>query len=85
MFPARRLFGGLNPNRWVAAATVVSVALQLSCIVLTPVRDLLGLVELPSLVLLCVCAALLVTFALGEVIVRGLRGAAARHVLALSR
>jgi hypothetical protein len=36
-------------------------------------------------VLLSVSAALLITFALGEGILRGLRGAAARHVLALSR
>lgn len=85
MFPARRLFGGLNPNRWVAAATVVSVALQLSCIVFAPVRELLGLVELPTSLLLSVSTALLLTFVLGEVILRGLRGAAARHVLALSR
>ena len=85
MFPARRLFGGLNPNRWVAAATVVSVALQLSCIVFAPVREMLGLVELPASLLLSVSAALLLTFALGEVILRGLRGAAARHVLAFSR
>lgn len=73
MFPARRLLGQLRPNRWVLGAATASVALQLSCVVFQPVRELLGLVELPRLPLLVVGGALLATFVLGEVILRVLR------------
>jgi Ca2+-transporting ATPase len=73
MFPARRLMGELRPNRWVVGATALSMALQLSCVAVPAVRQLLGLVALSSLQLAIVVAALSATFLVGEVILRALR------------
>jgi P-type Ca2+ transporter type 2C len=73
MFPARRLHGQLRPNPWILAASVVSVALQLGCVMLAPVRDVMGLVFLPTQYLLIVALTLLTTLAFGEVILRFLR------------
>jgi len=73
MFPARRLGGLLRPNAWIAAATALSVALQLACVVLPPVQRVMGLVALAPLQLAVVGAALLATLLLGEAILRLLR------------
>jgi P-type Ca2+ transporter type 2C len=73
MFPARRLGGSLRPNAWIAAATALSIALQIGCVVLPPVRRVMGLVALAPRQLAVVGAALLVTLLLGEVILRVLR------------
>jgi len=77
MFPARRLHGNLGPNRWVLAATAASVALQLACVLLGPLRRVMGLSELRRLDLALVGLALLTTLALGELILRILRPRAA--------
>jgi P-type Ca2+ transporter type 2C len=73
MFPARRLGGSLRPNAWIAAATALSVALQLACVVVPPVQRVMGLVALAPLQLAVVGAALLATLLLGEAILRPLR------------
>jgi Ca2+-transporting ATPase len=73
MFPARRLGGRLRPNAWIAGATVLSIALQLSCVALPPVQRVMGVVALSSRELGVVAAALLATLLLGEVILRFLR------------
>lgn len=73
MFPARRLLGPLAPNGWVFAASGVSVALQLACVLIGPLRDAMSLVPLPVHYLGVVAATLLATFVLGEGILRGLR------------
>ena len=73
MFPARRLGGSLRPNAWIAAATALSIALQLGCVVLPPVQRVMGLVALDPLQLAVVGAAMLATFLLGEVILFVLR------------
>jgi P-type Ca2+ transporter type 2C len=73
MFPARRLHGKLRPNHWVFAATAVSVGLQLACVLLAPLRRVMGLTELRPLDLAAVGLALVATFALGELILRVLR------------
>jgi Ca2+-transporting ATPase len=73
MFPARRLGGSLRRNPWIAAATALSIALQLSCVVFPPVRRLMSLVALAPLQLLVVAVALLTTLLLGEGILRLLR------------
>lgn len=73
MFPARRLTGRLNPNRWVWAACALSATLQLACIFLPPLRRVMGLTPLGQLELLVVTGALLTTLALGEVMLRVVR------------
>jgi P-type Ca2+ transporter type 2C len=73
MFPARRLGGALGPNAWIAAATAVSIALQVACAAFPPLRSVMGLVVLTPLQLAVVSAALLVTLLLGELILRLLR------------
>jgi Ca2+-transporting ATPase len=73
MFPARRLRGRLLYNPWVWAATVASIGLQLACVLLPPLRRVMGLLPLRSLDLLAVAGSLLLTVALGELILRGLR------------
>jgi P-type Ca2+ transporter type 2C len=73
MFPARRLGGSLRPNAWIAAATALSVLLQLGCVVLPPLQRVMGLVALPSRLLAVIGVALLATLLLGEVILRVLR------------
>jgi P-type Ca2+ transporter type 2C len=73
MFPARRLHGQLHRNPWIVAASVASVALQLACVLVGPLRDVMGLVPLPGYFLAIVALALLSTLALGEVILRVLR------------
>lgn len=73
MFPARRLGGALRPNSWIAAATAMSVGLQLACVFFPPVRRVMSLVALAPLHLAVVAGALLATFLLGEVILRILR------------
>jgi P-type Ca2+ transporter type 2C len=75
MFPARRLEGRLLPNRFVLAASALSLGLQLACVVVPPLRGALGLVALDALELVVVALALLATFGLGELILRGLREA----------
>jgi len=74
MFPARRLRGQLEPNRWVVAATAASVSLQLSCVLVAPLRRVMGLLPLAALDVLVVGALLLATFGLGELLQRLLRG-----------
>ncbi|HKY36813.1 MAG TPA: cation-translocating P-type ATPase C-terminal domain-containing protein, partial [Polyangiaceae bacterium] len=73
MFPARRLGGTLRPNRWVLAATVASIALQLACIGLPPLREMMGLTVLGALPLVVVTLALLSTYLLGELLLHVLR------------
>jgi Ca2+-transporting ATPase len=73
MFPARRLRGRLLYNPWVWAATVASIGLQLACVLLPPLRRVMGLLPLRSLDLLAVAGSLLLTVALGELILRALR------------
>jgi Ca2+-transporting ATPase len=66
MFPARRLAGRLNPNPWVWGACASSIALQLACIFVSPLRQLMGLAPLSGLELGAAATALLVTLVLGE-------------------
>jgi Ca2+-transporting ATPase len=73
VFPARRLYGKLRPNAWVYAATAVSVGLQLACMLVPPLRNLLGLSLLGQNELVTVAIALAVTLFASELIVRGLR------------
>jgi len=73
MFPARRLHGRLNPNRWVLTASAVSVALQLLCVLAPPFRHVLALVELSATELVVVAATLLTTLLAGEVLCFALR------------
>ncbi len=73
VFPARRLHRGLPANRWVYAATGLSVALQVACVGVAPLRKLLGLSPLGVGPLATVSAALLVTLLGSELIVFGLR------------
>jgi len=68
MFPARRLAGRLNPNRWVWAACALSVALQVACIFVAPLRRLMKLTPLSVAELAVVVGALLTTVALGELV-----------------
>jgi Ca2+-transporting ATPase len=68
MPPARRLAGRLARNAWVWGAGAVSVALQLACIFVPALRDMMALVPLPAFTLLVVAAALLATAALGELV-----------------
>jgi Ca2+-transporting ATPase len=70
MFPARRFSAELRPNSWIVVATVTSVALQLACIGVPALRELLGLTSLGTLPLAIVAVALLFTFLIGEVLVR---------------
>jgi P-type Ca2+ transporter type 2C len=70
MFPARRFSAELRPNAWIVVATVTSVALQLACIGVPALRELLGLTSLGWLPLAAVAVALLFTFFIGEVLVR---------------
>jgi uncharacterized membrane protein HdeD (DUF308 family) len=84
MFPARRLHGQLRPNSWIVAASVVSVALQLGCVLLAPLRNVMGLVLLPTYYLLIVALALLTTLAFGEVTVRFLRPKLQQRDIALA-
>lgn len=74
MFPARRLLGQLAPNPWVIAAGGVSVALQVACVLSPALREVMGLVALPTPYFGVVILALLSTLGLGELILRGLRG-----------
>jgi Ca2+-transporting ATPase len=73
MFPARRLRGRLLYNPWVWAATVASIGLQLACVLLPSLRRVMGLLPLRSLDLLAVAGSLILTAALGELILRVLR------------
>jgi Ca2+-transporting ATPase len=73
MFPARRLHGSLRPNQWVLAATVVSIALQLACVLLGPLRRVMRLTELRPLDFAVVALALLTTVVLGELMLCVLR------------
>jgi Ca2+-transporting ATPase len=70
MFPARRFSAELRHNAWILGATVVSVALQLACVSVPALRQLLGLTSLGVLPVGVVAVALLFTFLLGEVLVR---------------
>ncbi len=70
MFPARRLLGELSPNPWVLAAGATSVALQIACVTLPPLREVMGLVALSQVQLVVVCLALAMTLAAGELILR---------------
>ncbi len=73
MFPARRLHGRLRPNAWVFAATTTSVMLQLGCVTLARLQQVMGLTPLRATELAAVGLALVTSFALGEVILRVLR------------
>ncbi len=73
VFPARRLSGQLRPNHWVFAATGLSVALQLACVTVAPLRRVLGLSVLAETEFVTVGVALLVTLLGGELVVRALR------------
>jgi len=75
MFPARRLHGALNPNAWVYGASAVSIAAQLSCMFVPRLRNAMGLAALSNAEIACVLLALAITAALGELLVRLLRGA----------
>jgi Ca2+-transporting ATPase len=75
MFPARRLGGRLAANRLVFVAAAVSVLLQLACISFPSLRGALGLTWLSPGELGTVLLALLSTFALGELVLRAVRGA----------
>jgi len=70
MFPARRLGGPLRPNTWIAAATALSMALQLSCVAFAPIRRVMGLSPLAPLHVAVVALALVTTLLLGEVLLR---------------
>ena len=70
MYPARRFNGDLRPNHWVIAATGISMGLQVACVAVAPLRELLGLSQLSSLPLVVVSLALLSTYVLGELLVR---------------
>jgi len=85
MFPARRLHRQLNANAWVIAASALSVSLQLACVVIAPLRQIMGLVELPLRLLTIVALALLATLLCGEILLRALRNGAKSAQLALSR
>jgi hypothetical protein len=65
----------LEPNPWVVAATAASVSLQLACVLIPPLREVMGLRPLASLDLLVVGALLLATLVLGELLLRVLRSA----------
>lgn len=84
MFPARRLHGQPTPNPWIIGASVVSITLQLAAVLLPPLRDVMGLVPLPTPYLGVVALALLTTLALGEVILRALRPKGQRAEVALA-
>jgi P-type Ca2+ transporter type 2C len=73
MFPARRLAGRLNPNAWVWGACASSIALQLACIFVSPLRRLMGLAPLSALELGAAAAALLATLVLAELTLALLR------------
>lgn len=73
MFPARRLGGRLAVNHFILWASALSVLLQLACVVVPWLRSAMGLVPLGTRELLAVGAALLTTYALGEVVVRAVR------------
>jgi Ca2+-transporting ATPase len=75
MFPARRLGGRLAANRLVFVAAAVSVLLQLACLSFPSLRGALGLTWLSPGELGTVLLALLSTFALGELVLRAVRGA----------
>lgn len=57
----------------IAAATALSIALQLGCVAFPPVQRVMGLVALAPLQLAIVGAALLATLLFGEVTLRFLR------------
>ncbi|HVY28919.1 MAG TPA: cation-translocating P-type ATPase [Polyangiaceae bacterium] len=79
MFPARRLRGRLEPNHWVLAATAASVSLQLGCVLISPLRRVMGLAPLAAPDVTVVGLLLLATVALGELLLRLLRGSAEPH------
>ncbi|HEX2873418.1 MAG TPA: cation-translocating P-type ATPase [Polyangiaceae bacterium] len=79
VFPARRLAGGLHHNGWVYGATAVSIALQLACVGVPALRELLDLSPLRATHLGIVAGALLATLVASELIVRVLRGREARY------
>ena len=70
MFPARRWMGELAPNRWIATAVAISVVLQLACLVLPPLRTLLGLTALRLPELAVVALTLTVTWLFGELMLK---------------
>jgi Ca2+-transporting ATPase len=76
MFPARRLSADLEHNGWILAATVVSVLLQVACISVPPLRELLGLTALGLLPLGVVALALVATYLLGEALLHVLHSGA---------
>lgn len=85
MFPARRLRGRLLYNPWVWAATVASIGLQLACVLLPALRRVMGLLPLRGLDLLAVAGSLILTVALGELILRALRAESSAREPLLSK
>jgi Ca2+-transporting ATPase len=68
VFPARRLAGRLKPNAWIWAAATTSLGLQLACVLMPPLRDLMGLTRLGLRPLAAVAMALVATLLLGELL-----------------
>jgi Ca2+-transporting ATPase len=80
VFPARRLAGSLKPNTWIWAAAAVSVALQLACVSVKPLRNMLALTPLSVVHLAVVATALLGTMTLGELFLLVLRRSRAEPI-----
>jgi Ca2+-transporting ATPase len=78
MFPARRLSAELRHNSWILGAAVASVVLQLACVSVPVLRDLLDLTALGTLPLVVVGAALLATYLLGDLLRYLLRSTSSR-------
>jgi Ca2+-transporting ATPase len=77
-YPARRIGASPRMNPWLHVSVGAGLVLSLSCIVLQPLRSALGLTSLSVQPLSFVGAALLVTWAGGELVARALRSSPAQ-------
>ena len=75
VYPSRRLSGRTETNVALHAAIAIAIALQLATIAVPPLRDALGLVALEARELLFVVAAVGLTWASAEAILRMARRA----------
>ena len=65
-YPCRRIGVVPLPNAWIHVAVGFGVLLQLSTVLLAPLRALLGLVPIGGSVLAAIIAAVLATWAVAE-------------------
>ena len=70
IYPSRRVTVVPLPNVWIHLAVGLGVALQLLTVLLPPLRTLLGLVPIGAAVFTTVMVAVLLTWAVAEVLGR---------------